>query len=108
MGSVKSFVEEISVGFSASVARSASLLGRIEQSSPKAAQRRATGAGLDCEDAVQAIIDAAAMLMVIIAPGSARRTGWRTGPWRRSNAGRSAHNDEIARLLGISRHHDLG
>ena len=38
-----------------------SLLGRIERSSPKAAQRRAAGAGLDGEDADQAIMDVTAM-----------------------------------------------
>jgi hypothetical protein len=45
----------------ASAARSATLLGRTEQSSPDAAQRRAEGAGLDGEGARQAIIGAAAM-----------------------------------------------
>jgi hypothetical protein len=37
------------------------LLGRTERSSPKAAQRRAAGAGLDGEGADQAIITAAVM-----------------------------------------------
>jgi len=37
------------------------LLGRAEQSSPKAAQRRAEGAGLDGEGADRAIIRIAAM-----------------------------------------------
>ena len=49
MGSVKSFVKNFCRFFGISGRGSASLLGRIEQSSPKAAQRRATGAGLDCE-----------------------------------------------------------
>jgi hypothetical protein len=43
------------------------LLGRIERSSPEAAQRRAAGAGLDGEDADQAIMDAAAMPLIVIA-----------------------------------------
>src|SRR5262245_57425293 len=38
-----------------------SLLGRTERSSPKAAQRRAEGAGLDREGACQATIGSAAM-----------------------------------------------
>ena len=37
-----------------------SKLGRVEQSSPNAALRRAAGAGLDGEDASRAIIDIAA------------------------------------------------
>jgi len=42
------------------------LLGRIERSSPEAAQRRAAGAGLDGEDADQAIMETAAMPVIII------------------------------------------
>ncbi len=41
------------------------LLGRAERSSPKAAQRRATGAGLDGERAHRAIIRAVAMRIII-------------------------------------------
>jgi hypothetical protein len=41
------------------------LLGRAERSSPKAAQRRATGAGLDGERAHRAIIRAVAMHIII-------------------------------------------
>jgi hypothetical protein len=41
------------------------LLGRAERSSPKAAQRRAAGAGLDGERAHRAIIRAAAMRTTI-------------------------------------------
>ena len=41
------------------------LLGRAERSSPKAAQRRATGAGLDGERADRAIIRAVAMRIII-------------------------------------------
>ena len=48
------------IGTEASAARSASLLGRIERSSPNAAQRRAEGAGLDGEGADRAIIIVAA------------------------------------------------
>jgi len=39
-------------------ARSSTLLGRTERSSPEAAQRRAAGAGLDGEGASQATIEA--------------------------------------------------
>jgi hypothetical protein len=62
----------------ASSARSTTLLGRTERSSPEAAQRRAAGAGLDGERAAQAIILRAAMsIAAVIAPflESARRTG---------------------------------
>jgi hypothetical protein len=48
----------------ASTARSTTLLGRSERSSPNAAQRRAEGAGLDGEGAGQAIIDIAVMSVV--------------------------------------------
>jgi hypothetical protein len=41
------------------------LLGRAERSSPKAAQRRATGAGLDGERAHRAIIRAVVMRIII-------------------------------------------
>ena len=41
------------------------LLGRAERSSPKAAQRRAAGAGLDGERADRAIIRAVAMRIII-------------------------------------------
>jgi hypothetical protein len=41
------------------------LLGRAERSSPKAAQRHATGAGLDGERADRAIIRAVAMRIII-------------------------------------------
>ena len=44
-----------------SLAWQPTLLGRTERSSPKAAQRRAAGAGLDGEGADQAIIAAAVM-----------------------------------------------
>src|SRR5689334_22227791 len=44
-----------------SAARSPTLLGRAERSSPKAAQRRAAGAGLDGEGADQAIMDVGVM-----------------------------------------------
>ena len=47
------------------MARSACLLGRAEQSRPKAAQRRAGGAGLDGECAYRAIIRVAAMRTMI-------------------------------------------
>jgi hypothetical protein len=53
-----------SIGNRALTARSATLLGRTEQSSPNAAQRRANGAGLDGEGADQAIIRVAAMLVI--------------------------------------------
>jgi hypothetical protein len=62
----------------ASSARSTTLLGRTERSSPEAAQRRAAGAGLDGERAAQAIILRAVMsIAAVIAPflESARRTG---------------------------------
>jgi Transposase len=71
----------------ASTARSASLLGRIERSSPNAAPRRAEGAGLDGDGADQAIIDDVVMsiVFIIVLPlENGRRIGWRTGPWRRS------------------------
>jgi transposase-like protein len=69
-----------------STARLSTLLGRTERSSPEAAQRCAAGAGLDGESASQAIIAVAVMLDVIIvlSPGNGRRSGWQTGPWRRS------------------------
>jgi hypothetical protein len=71
----------------ASTARSATLLGRAERSSPKAAQRaRREARGLDGEGADRAIIDGAVMLGVLIIglPESARRTGRQTGPWQPS------------------------
>ena len=49
---------------SALAARSAGLLGRVEQSSPNAAWRRAEGAGLDGEGADRAIICVATMRVV--------------------------------------------
>ena len=67
----------------ASAARLATLLGRTERSSPNVAQRRAEGAGLDGEGADRAIIDVAAMsaiVIIVLFPESARRTGWRIGP----------------------------
>ena len=49
---------------SALAARSAGLLGRVEQSSPNTAWRRAEGAGLDGEGADRAIIYVVAMRVV--------------------------------------------
>jgi len=43
----------------------ANLLGRTERSSPKAAQRRAVGVGLDGEGARQATMAAAAMSLCL-------------------------------------------
>ena len=76
-----------SIESEASAAWSATLLGRAERSSPKAAQRRAAGAGLDGEGVCQAIIDVAAMsasVFIVRFPESVRRTEWRTGPWQPS------------------------
>ena len=42
------------------------MLGRVERSSPEAAERRAAGAGLDGDDADQAIIAVAVMRFVIV------------------------------------------
>ena len=61
----------------ASEARLTTLLGRSERSSPKAALRRATGAGLDGEDASEATIAGAVMSVVLVIaqfPGNVRRT----------------------------------
>jgi hypothetical protein len=58
------------------------LLGHTERSSPKAAQRRAEGAGLDGEGAVQAIIDLALMsvaVLIVLFLENDRRTGSQTG-----------------------------
>jgi hypothetical protein len=61
----------------ASTARSTTLLGRSERSSPEAAQRRAVGAGLDGEDADQAIVAVAVMVgfcIIVLFLESAQRT----------------------------------
>jgi len=61
------------------------LLGRAEQSSPEAAERRAAGAGLDGDDADQAIIAVAVMRFVFVSfPENACQTRWRTGSSRPS------------------------
>jgi len=82
------FIESV-----ASAARSATLLGAPERSSPEAAQRRAVGAGLDGEGADQAIIAPAAMSSAAIIASfleSARRIESRTGSWRKSIRPRAA------------------
>ena len=73
----------VSIENEASEAWSASLLGCSERSSPKAAWRRAEGAGLDGEAAGQAMIGLAMMpvaMIIALFLENAHRTGWQTGP----------------------------